>query len=254
MSDFKLVGTGPRHVIAFNGWLGDAGSWGSMFDAIAPECATFALLDYPGYGAARTAPGPYGFARHAARALSLADELGWQTFSVMGHSMGGVAMQHVWLQAPDRVSAMIGIAPVPARGSRMDADRLAFFQTAVDDLTVRQKIFGVSTGNRWSTAWLQTMASASAHAMVPDAMRAYLQEWATVDISERVRGARLPVAVIVGENDPTLSQAVMRETWMLDYPDATLAVIPGAGHYPMYESPPALGTHVQAFLNDHIRL
>ncbi len=58
----------------------------------------------------------------AADAIALADELGWDRFSVIGHSMGAKIAHQVLLQAPDRVRALIGLNPVPATAVPMDAD------------------------------------------------------------------------------------------------------------------------------------
>jgi pimeloyl-ACP methyl ester carboxylesterase len=254
MNNTKLIGSGPRRVIVFSGWMGGADEWGTVFDAISPDTATFALVDYPGYGRAKSAPGPFSFARHATEVVALADDLGWDRFVLMGHSMGGVAIQRVLLEAPQRVAGLIGIAPVPASSSRMDAARLGFFESAISDIAVRQKIFGVSTGNRLSAAWLSKMAKATQSSIAPDAMRAYLHEWATVDFSDQVRGNPVPVQLFIGEHDPTLSAALMKDTWLSYYPNAALEIIGNAGHYPMYEAPAFLGTRIEAFLNDRIPL
>ncbi|WP_306430820.1 alpha/beta fold hydrolase [Streptomyces sp. 2R] len=51
-------------------------------------------------------------------ALALADGLGWESFSLVGHSMGGKAAQQVLAQAPRRVRKLVGLArspPVPIR-------------------------------------------------------------------------------------------------------------------------------------------
>jgi len=39
--------------------------------------------------------------------LMLADALGWQSFIVLGHSLGGVFVQHLALDHPDRVTGLI---------------------------------------------------------------------------------------------------------------------------------------------------
>jgi esterase len=249
-----LVGHGPRHVIALSGWMGSAAHWGSVFDAMDPAATTVALFDYRGYGARKDHAGPYGFAEQARDVLDLADELGWSRFSLIGHSMGGVAIQHVLALAPERIESLIGITAVPACGSRMDAARLGFFDQAVDDVAVRRKIFDVSTGGRLSGAWLDRMAAASVEVIRPEAMRAYLREWATEDISAQITGSLIPVGLFIGEHDPTLSEALMRDTWMRFYPDATLSMIPNSGHYPMFEAPVLLGTRIDAFLSDRIPL
>jgi pimeloyl-ACP methyl ester carboxylesterase len=56
--------------------------------------------------------------------------LGWDRFSVVGHSMGGSATQRVLADAPDRVERLIGISPVPAGGVPFDEQGWALFSGA----------------------------------------------------------------------------------------------------------------------------
>ena len=73
------------------------------------------------YGQRRDVPGQFTMDETAADALAAADGLGWDRFSLLGHSMGGMAMSRVLLEAPDRVERnMVGISPVPASGVPLD--------------------------------------------------------------------------------------------------------------------------------------
>lgn len=63
-----------------------------------------------------------------------------------------------------------------------------------------------------------------------------------------MRGNPVRVLVIVGEHDAALSAGLMRATWLACYPNATLGVMPNAGHYPVDETPVALATSVERFL------
>jgi esterase len=40
----------------------------------------------------------------------------------------------------------------------------------------------------------------------------------------------------------------MRQTWMVFFPEAELEVLSNAGHYPMFETPVALATSIEEFL------
>ena len=70
-------------------------------------------------------------AEAAADAIALADDLGWDRFSLVGHSMSGVAIQHVLLtRRRTGCAAWSAWRPVPASGlplgeSRMGAVHLA---------------------------------------------------------------------------------------------------------------------------------
>ena len=57
-------------------------------------------MDYRGYGGMRDAPGSFTIDEIAADALALADHLGFARFSLVGHSMGGMAVQRVLSMAP----------------------------------------------------------------------------------------------------------------------------------------------------------
>src|SRR4051812_49705065 len=108
-----MVGDGPQHVLALHGWFGSAQGWGALPDLIDPDRFTYAFLDYRGYGERRDVAGEHTIAEIAGDALALADELGWERFAVVGHSMGGIAAQRVLADAPERVERLVGISPVP---------------------------------------------------------------------------------------------------------------------------------------------
>jgi pimeloyl-ACP methyl ester carboxylesterase len=176
------------------------------------------------------------------------DALRWDRFSLVGHSMGGMAMQRILLAAPERIEKMVGIAAVPACGAKMPAERLAMFNNAVDDLALRAQILNASTGSRMSQAWLTYMARLSCETSLPAAFKAYLQEWTGADFTEQVKGNQTPVKLIIGANDPSMTVERMAASWLAWYPNAELETLANAGHYPMQETPIALASTVQAFL------
>jgi pimeloyl-ACP methyl ester carboxylesterase len=54
---------------------------------------------------------------------------------------------------------------------------------------------------------------------------------------------------VVGEHDPALGAPVMQQTFLEQYPNASLEVLPNAGHYSMFETPVALFTCAERFLD-----
>src|SRR3712207_4028066 len=109
------VGDGPHRVLALHGWFGSAGlGWGALPGLIDRNRFTWAFLDFRGYGERRDVTGEHTIAEAAADAVALADELGWDRFSVVGHSMGGIVAQRVLADTGDRVERLAGISPVPA--------------------------------------------------------------------------------------------------------------------------------------------
>jgi pimeloyl-ACP methyl ester carboxylesterase len=244
-----VVGTGPQHVLALHGWFGSGGGWGPFAELLDGDRYSVAFPDYRGYGARRGEAGEFTLAEIAADALAVADELGWSDFAVMGHSMGGTAMQRLLADAPERVRGMVGISPVPSTGVPFDEQGWQLFSSAAEDRGSRYAIIDLTTGNRLSPAWVRRMVQFSLDQSDVPAFGAYLEAWAHTDFSAEVSGNPVPVLVVVGEHDPALGAPVMRQTFLEQYPNASLEVLPNAGHYSMFETPVALFTCVERFLD-----
>ena len=243
-----IVGNGEHKILALHGWFGHAQGWGPMVQHLDTQRFTYAFMDYRGYGQRRGSGGPYTIAQIAQDALALADQLGWTRFSLIGHSMGGMAIQQVLADAPDRVRALVGITPVPASGVPFDEQGWAFFSAAAGDVGTRRAIIDLTTGNRLTGTWLDAMAQSSmAHSDAP-AFAEYLTAWARTDFADRISGRSLPVLVIAGEHDPALGAETCKATWLQHYPQARLEVMANAGHYPMDETPIALVSRIESFL------
>jgi pimeloyl-ACP methyl ester carboxylesterase len=247
-ADCYLLGHGPRKVIALHGWFGHAKGWGPLVQHLDTTAFTYAFMDYQGYGARRGSDGPYTMAQIAQDTLALADRLGWDAFALMGHSMGGMAIQQVLADAPARVQALVGITPVPASGVPFDEQGWAFFSAAAKDAGTRRAIIDLTTGNRLTGVWLDAMTASSMAHSDEAAFDAYLTAWANTAFVERIVGQSCPVLVIAGQHDPALGEATCRATWLQHYPHAQLEVMPNAGHYPMDETPIALATSIERFL------
>ena len=245
---YEAIGTGPHHVLALHGWFGDHNTFAPMRDALSESVFTYACMDYRGYGKSKSLKGDYSLKEIARDALELADSLKWDKFSVIGHSMGGTAAQRILADAPDRVTKLVGIAPVPATGVPFDADTWKFFESAAGSVDVRANLLAFSTGGRLTKTWTDRMARYSETTSTRDAFAGYLQAWAKTDFSSEIKGMPLPVKVIIGEHDPSLTADAMKATWMVFYPNAELEVMANAGHYPIDETPVALATSIEAFL------
>lgn len=93
-------------VLALHGWLDNAAS----FDALAAHLAGIRLvcLDLPGHGYSdHRPPGcTYHLIDFVGDVLSAADSLGWQRFTVLGHSLGGVIGSLLAGACPERVERL----------------------------------------------------------------------------------------------------------------------------------------------------
>lgn len=85
----KRWGTVGRPVLALHGWLDNAGSFDSLAPLLGPELQLVAI-DLPGHGRSswRGEEGSYHFIDWVDVVLRIAEALGWEEYSLLGHSMG----------------------------------------------------------------------------------------------------------------------------------------------------------------------
>ena len=247
-NSYISIGHGARRVLGLHGWFGSARGWGPFAQVLDRERFTYVFMDYRGYGGAKQLAGEFTIDEIARDALALADHLGWERFSLIGHSMGGKAIQKVALEAPRRVDKLVAVTPVPAAAVPFDAAGWSLFSSAAHNADARRGIVAYSTGNRLSSAWVERVVRHSLENSTEAAFAAYLLAWAKSDFAARVQGAAMPVKVIVGEHDPAITAEVIKATYLVNYPNASLEVMLNAGHYPMDETPVALATSVESFL------
>ncbi|WP_215404267.1 alpha/beta hydrolase [Janthinobacterium sp. JC611] len=247
---YHRVGHGPHAVIVLHGWFGDAHAFAPMELALDGGTFSYVFMDSRGYGGMRGAAGQYSMDEVARDALALADALGFATFSVVGHSMGSMALERLALLAPTRLRKLVAVAPVPSCGVAFDAAARALFLDASGNVQARRAIIDRSTGGRLPAAWLDWKAQYSWESADRAAFARYFLAWSGTDFSEEIKAARveLPLLALVGEHDPRFDAALMRRTYLAWYPQARLEVLGNAGHYPMNETPLALAASIEAFL------
>jgi len=246
---YVVVGSGDHHVIALHGWFGSALGWGHLTDYLNTAQFTYVFPDLRGYGSRRDEAGEYTMAEAAADAIELADRLGWDRFSLIGHSMSGVAIQHVLYQVPHRVRRLVGVSPVPATGLPIGESEWALFNSAAHSPASREMIVNYATGSRLTPAFVDLIVRHSLDYATEQAFGTYLPSWARADILARVKGNEVPVKVITGEYDPTQPAEFMEQAWLQVYPNSELEVLRGTGHYPMFETPVALAVSIEEFLS-----
>ncbi len=248
-SSHVSIGSGDDHVLVVHGWFGSARSWGSLPDFLDRSAYTYSFMDLRGYGARKQVPGEFTIAEAAGDALVLADELGWDRFSLIGHSMGGKIAHQVLLAAPDRVNKLIGLNPVPASGVPMDEETWALFSGAPGNAGNRAAIIDFTTGSKLTATFINYVVQHSLENSTVEAFAAYLPAWARSDFSDQVKtDTSTPVKLIVGVNDPAMSADMMEQTWLAFFPEAEMTILPDAGHYPMFEAPVSLATSIEEFL------
>ena len=106
--------------LGLHGWLDNA----NTFDGIAPLLPQLNLvaLDLPGHGrSAHRPPGMhYHYGDYVDDVMAAADEMGWDQFLLVGHSMGGGVAVFVAGAFPDRVRNLVLIEGLGAVSEALD--------------------------------------------------------------------------------------------------------------------------------------
>ncbi|WP_049722001.1 alpha/beta fold hydrolase [Gilvimarinus polysaccharolyticus] len=105
-----------RPVLALHGWLDNCASFTRL--AAQLKGLNIIALDMAGHGQSDHRPGsaPYNIWDDVADVLAIADALGWQRFSLLGHSRGAIISALLAGAFPERIEKMVlieGLFPEP---------------------------------------------------------------------------------------------------------------------------------------------
>lgn len=224
--------------------------------------------DRPGFGLTerpeRTPQRPNPYTRAAAARLGwgLLDALGVKDTVLIGASAGGTNVLEMYAQHPDRVRAMVLLAPAitgdvgaPPRLRPLlntsPARRLA--------PRIAERFAGEVTRERSTRSWADPSRATDADlAPYRDLLR--IEGWSRglwevmtaeppPDLRGVLRSVRVPTLVVTGSNDRTIAPRWGR--WVAGtIPSGRFALLPDCGHVPHQERPEELATIVRPFLRE----
>lgn len=187
--------------------------------------------DMPGHGDSDPPAGHQAVEDYADAVLALMDALGIERAHIAGASIGGLICIALGTIAPARclstviVEAALRTEPEwAAQWPRVEA-MFATPQQTQDEVSPRMRQLTPALLTRWNI----DRQKAGAWRMV-DVMWAIREYDAITELAR----ARCPSAVLVGDKGPVIAQRARYETAQ---PGAPIAVMAGAGHFPMLDDP-----------------
>ncbi len=113
MRAYRVGPPGAPAVVCVPGLDANARSFDVLGAALARRGRQVITLDLRGRGASpATAPGTYGWVKHAKDVLAVATELGIDRFDLAGHSMGALVSMQAAVLAPERIRRLVLIDTV----------------------------------------------------------------------------------------------------------------------------------------------
>ena len=183
---------------------------------------------------------PYTLSEMAADAVGLLDGLGIDAAHIVGMSMGGMIVQRIAIDFPDRVLSMTSIMSRPGDRSTGESTPEALavlsqslpadIEAALDQLTENSRIIG-SPGFAFDAAKVRAQHIEGLQRAAHPAGMARQQGaiLADGDRTSALRGLKVPTLVIHGAEDPLIN-ASGGEATAAAVPGAQLKIYPGMGH------------------------
>jgi len=260
---------GQRPVLASHGWLDNAGSF-ALLAPLLPRCEIVALdLAGHGFSDSRSPDSSYNIWQDVGDLLAVADELGWQRFTLLGHSRGaGISMLFA-ATFPERVDKLVlleGGLPLTAEASEAPAglaqalresrelrdksgrvfatrataiaERAGGFSKvtpAAAELLARRSLREVPSGGfQWHAD--QRLKAQSELRMTPDHVRAF------------ARAVQAPALLLFAERSPFVDRPLYRELPSL-FANIEVDRAPGGHHFHLEGSEAIIAERIRRFLD-----
>ena len=245
----ELYGDGGDGVIVMHDFYGCRDTWAFARNFFDTTNFTYAFTEVRGYGESRNLVGEYTPIEAATDILALADNLGWERFHIVGHSMSGMLAQRVVLDGGARIKSAILNTPVAASGLSFSPEGFAIVAGSIDSNEMLAQAFDALTGERLCREWIDFKIRQTRSTRLHAAQTAYLKHCTEQGFLDAVKGNETPMLVIIGEYDmePFTAQTAT-ETFLKWYPNAEVALCRNAGHYPQQEAPVYVATVMNEFL------
>lgn len=222
---------GDGEVVLFHhGYTGSHDTWPPIIERLG-EHRRYVMMDGRGAGdSGRPDDDRYTLEQYTADVIALVDGLGIDTFSYVGHSMGGGIGFLLGLDHSARLDRLVLVAPIPSGGivtpPELRAEALALWSEGNEDELLRQRMIGAA---RPETVDEQRIKAGVARALSVSRGH-YEQSWTSMqafDVTDRLGELRTPTLIIAGAADG-LAKANVAD--YLRLPKVSLQVFNRVGH------------------------
>ncbi len=249
---YRRLGTGPD-VLFVHGWPVSGATFRTLLPYLADH-VTCHVVDLPGAGSSRYAPdAAVSFANHVDAVRRVIDVLGLDDVAVVGHDSGGLIARHA-VAGDARLRALGLIDTEPSTGihwrfrSFVAMRRMPGFGGALGWLAARPRlrrngfVLGDAFADRdrldgeFDEFFLQPLSTSRAHRDATIRLLRSFDYGLIRELEALHRRIDVPVRLVWGEHDKFFPAALARPM-VESFPDASLAVVAGAGLFSHEERP-----------------
>ena len=263
------VGTGEP-LLLLHGWPEFWLTWEPVMARLADRFTLFAP-DLRGFGDSDKPQGPFGPDQHAADMLALLDALGVTQVGVIGHDVGGAAMQPMARQAPRRLSGLFffdfvypGIGPRTAEPERLNN----IWYQSFDQTEIAPALVGATREScrtyigyclkQWAyrkAAFDDVLDAFTDNFLKPGNLAGGFAHYRAAHAGRirmikgeapRLPRIDVPTCIRWAEHDP-LFPFVWTDRLGETFSDLDLALFPGVGHFPHREDPDRAAAEIAKF-------
>ena len=215
-------------LVLLHGWMTDR----RVFADVLPLASPRRRYVVPNLRGTEGAVDDYSIDAYVADVLALADRLELRRFVLVGHSFGGQLAQNVAARAPERVSTLVLLNPVPTGGLPLPAEMAAHFRGAGGNA---EALAGILDGVCLSLpAATRERLLAIAVAQPPETIAGCFETWSRG--RPEALEIRCPTHMLYTD-DPVLTPELLRQQVVEKIPGARSTHLPKCGHYPLCELP-----------------
>jgi pimeloyl-ACP methyl ester carboxylesterase len=263
---FRMAGEGPL-VVLIHGITSGSHCWLDVMEVLARD-HTVVAPDLLGHGRSAKPRGDYSLGAYASGGRDLVGALGFESGTVVGHSLGGgIALQFAY-QFPEycerlvlmssgglgtEVHPLLRAATLPGSELFLAAlanERVVRLGAAVGSFVDR---LGIKLGPDLAefARGYGSLADAEArHAFLRTARAVIDPRGQTVSALDRLYLAEdMPTLIIWGTDDPIIPIDHGRNAHRL-IPNSRLVEVPGAGHWPMIDDPWGIAATIAEFVEE----
>jgi 3-oxoadipate enol-lactonase len=250
---YEEAGSGPP-LLLIAGLGANRNSWATVVPVLSARYRVF-TFDNRGAGRSEVPPGPYAMEDMAHDTAALIDHLGTGPMAAIGWSMGGVILQSLLIDHPDKVSVAVLLSTLPSYTELQHPwldGLLALRQAGVDPITLATASLPWAFTPHTLTDHPRTrhLLELGAKDPEPTGYAGFTAQASGIRVFDRrseLGSIRTPTLVLVGAED-VLTPPAQAIDIASRLPDASLVVLPRGSHAMIIEFPAPTLAAIESFL------